>query len=652
MNHQTELEGLVAEAAQELSGAKGGCGSSSIWDRRAHEPGYAVLSNLIEQETNRYGQQVDLLEVTEGKLPAGRSMYINENPAVGDNPNRNKQHSFYFNADNCIGCHACEAACSEKNENPAHIAFRSVGYVEGGSFPDFQRVNISMACNHCDDPVCMKGCPTKAYTKHAEYGAVLQDPDTCFGCGYCTWVCPYNAPQLDPIEGQVSKCNMCVDRLEVGLKPACVAACVGNALDFGVVETVPENRVQAEVSIPGFPDPEITHPNIRFQQLKQLPDEMQRTDSVPIKYQKDEGGRYRPAVDKKHGVEKFWNFSRLSSRENPLVLFTLLTQMAIGAFSIIFLGGMFSPDLQAIQVSNAYLPLVALCCGGIMLGLFMSTVHLGKPLKFYRGFNNLKWSPVSREGLGVAMFLTFAGLHWLTQVPSNPLLLEALPLLAPLSSSSLLSFSQIVTGVLAVICGAVGIYYMVKCYLIKARPFWNHWQTATSFLGSAMSLGGAVIILTLSLVAWLESTALSGFSVKVIGAAIVLGLALEFVGLLAHAKDMRQASHEGAASFYIQETTFGKTYLLRNGLLATNIVLVASTLMFVESVGLAVALSVAALVILVLTALIGRALFYVLVVPTTMPGAFFWKNKGFEEHAKDIGLAASMPSAGIVDSHH
>ncbi|MCP5431097.1 MAG: 4Fe-4S binding protein [Chromatiaceae bacterium] len=60
-----------------------------------------------------------------------------------------------------------------------------------------------MACNHCDNPVCLKGCPTRAYTKFAEYGAVLQDPDICFGCGYCTWVCPYNAPQLD------TKAGMC-----------------------------------------------------------------------------------------------------------------------------------------------------------------------------------------------------------------------------------------------------------------------------------------------------------------------------------------------------------------------------------------------------------------------------------------------------------
>ena len=49
--------------------------------------------------------------------------------------------------------------------------------------------------------------------------------------------------------------------------------------------------------------------------------------------------------------------------------------------------------------------------------------------------------------------------------------------------------------------------------------------------------------------------------------------------------------------------------------------------------------------------LVGRALFYVLVVPTTMPGAFFWKNKAFEQHARDIGLA-DMPQVGVVPLKH
>src|SRR5690606_26303746 len=123
-------------------------GRSSHWEVRTQEQRYAFLPEQVVADKNRYGQPIDLVELS--GLPAGRSMFINENPEVGSNPNRNKQHGFFFTADNCIGCHACEAACSEKNENPAHIAFRSVGYVEGGSYPDYKRMNISMACNHCE----------------------------------------------------------------------------------------------------------------------------------------------------------------------------------------------------------------------------------------------------------------------------------------------------------------------------------------------------------------------------------------------------------------------------------------------------------------------------------------------------------------------
>ena len=197
---------------------------------RPREQSYAFVPNAVHPAVNRYGQPIETVPVDDARR--GLSLNINGDAGVAENPNRYKQHGFFFTADNCIACHACEAACSEKNNLPAHIAFRSVGYVEGGSWPSYQRLNISMACNHCDDPVCLKGCPTRAYTKFAEYGAVLQDPDICFGCGYCTWVCPYNAPQLDVKAGHVSKCNMCVDRLEVGLKPACVSACLAGALDF------------------------------------------------------------------------------------------------------------------------------------------------------------------------------------------------------------------------------------------------------------------------------------------------------------------------------------------------------------------------------------------------------------------------------------
>lgn len=593
--------------------------SESIFPLRDNEPEYAKLNDETSEEKNRYGNLISLTNLAE----EAASLNINGVSEKGFNPNRNKQHAFHFTADNCIGCHACESACSEKNDLPAHLSFRSVGYVEGGTYPDYQRMNISMACNHCDDPVCLKGCPTAAYTKHAEYGAVIQDPDICFGCGYCTWVCPYNAPQLDPVKGQVEKCNMCVDRLEVGLKPACVSACLGNALNFGVVENTPENRQQIETQIPGFPDPTITQPNIRFQQTKSLPREMTRPDSELIKYRRDDAsGNYKPAVDKS-STTKSWNLARLSSRENPLVLFTLASQAAIGLFALLFFGDW--------GLSNT------LYAGGIFLsaalagiGLLISASHLGKPFRAYRGFNNLRHSPMAREGLAASLFMAFSGLHFLVVAAQS--YLPALTPLAPLF------------GWLAVPAATATLYYMYRCYRIKARPFWDHWQTATAFAGASLYLGGAFMGL-IGILADLNSLPL-------ISLFMLAGVAIEGLGLTAHARAMTGADHEGAVSHYVQTTTFGYTYLARNigYALSASLLALLATEMEVAGSDLS-GLWVLTAGSLCLLALISRALFYVLVVPTTMPGAFFWKNKGFEQHARDIGLA-DMPQVGVVPDAH
>ena len=635
-------------------------GRSDHWEVRTQERSYAVLPDQPIKEKNRYGQLIDLVELT--GQPAERPMFINENPNVGSNPNRNKQHGFFFTADNCIGCHACEAACSEKNENPAHLAFRSVGYVEGGSYPDYKRMNISMACNHCDNPVCLKGCPTRAYTKHVEYGAVLQDPETCFGCGYCTWVCPYNAPQLDPIKGQVSKCNMCVDRLEVGLKPACVSACVGNALDFGVVENTPENREQCKTEIPGFPTPEITQPNIRFQQTKTMPIEMTRTDSMPVKYHRDDKGNYKPVVDQKAGKAKHWNFGKLNSRENPLVLFTLFAQAAYGMFLIPFLGSLFGIEaFETFVASDMFLPLAILAVVFTSFALLMSVTHLGKPLRFYRGFNNLRYSPMSREGFGLAMFSAGAGLTALFAIPSNTFVNELsvawLGLdLAELTSGLPLASFVTGAGVFAIIAGFGGLYYMNKCYQIKARPFWNHLQTATSFAGNSLSLGAlfsAVVVLsTLWAMGAAEQSIVQASCV--FGLTFLVGMVIEALGLIKHNHDLNRNENEGGAAHYVQCTTFGKTYLFRNWLLGLNIVAAASLvglhLLGFNDISL-VFIGLALGLINFFTAAIGRALFYILVIPTTMPGAFFWKNKGFEQHARDIGLADN-PATGVAPLAH
>ena len=628
---------------------------------RDDEPQYALLSDKETQDFNRYDNPIQLIPDDEGQV----SLRINGDEGIGPNPHRNKQHAFHFTADNCIGCHACEAACSEKNDLPAHLSFRSVGYVEGGSFPNFTRMNISMACNHCDDPVCLKGCPTRAYTKHAEFGAVIQDPDICFGCGYCTWVCPYNAPQLDPVQGHVEKCNMCVDRLEVGLKPACVSACLGNALNFGVVENTPEGRDQISTEIPGFPTTDITKPNIRFQQVKSMPREVKRTDSMPIKYVKDnDSGKYKPTVDKKEGTKKYWNLGRLSSRENPIVLFTLATQAAIGAFLILFLGPIFGLNAtEGLQQSAMYFPVTALLAGLVIAGLILSTLHLGKPHRFYRGFNNLRHSPVSREGLGICIFLTclcgYAGLAMLDNSVFNDIfvalfatsfydLFEASWL--AWIDAELIGHLQLAIGGLTLITGVLCLYLMHNIYRIKARPFWNHWQVLSTFYGSMFSLGALLVGLIFVPTLMINSTDTTAL-LTLIAFSMALGMTIEGIGFYCHARDMASAEHEGAASQYIQTTTFGKTYLARNALMLVNFALVV-VLGFTEAAGITGLILWSLLALSVMsTSLIGRALFYVLVIPTTMPGAFFWRNKGFEQHARDIGLA-NMPQVGVVPDTH
>ncbi len=598
-----------------------------MFQRREHEPEYALLNDPQSRATNRYGKPIET--VPENDPLRQQPLIINDEELPLQNPNRYKQHGFYFNADNCIACHACEAACSEKNDVPPHLAFRSVGFVEGGSFPDYRRINISMACNHCDDPVCLKGCPTRAYTKFAEYGAVLQDPDICFGCGYCTWVCPYNAPQLDPVKGQVTKCNMCIDRLEVGLKPACVSACLGNALDFGVIENIPEGRVQAETEIPGFPSSRITHPNIRFQQMKSIQREMVRVDDMPVKYHRDDdAGRYLPEPDPKKGQQRRWNWKKLlGSHENAHIAFTLSVQTVMGAFVLLTAGHWLGlAPIEAFRTSGALLPTLGLMITLAAFGLFKLNMHLGKPHRFYRGFYNLRLSPVSREIAGVSAF--FGGL-------------------VAYSFFSLFggTFANLLAGLSALLALAgigYGGYYMYRLYRIPARPFWDHWHTGAAFAGTALTLGSLLI----GLIA-LPFGAFSASLGQLLSAIAAVGLALESIGLLAHARSQRAAHSEAAVSWYEQTTTYGKSFQLRLALLGLALLLALGQSFAGTSVGAFVVLSLVALA----SAIIGRALFYVVVIPTTMPGAFFWRNKGFVEHAREVGLA-DMPQLGVAYERH
>ncbi len=589
----------------------------------------------------------------------GAPLVINDygcTPNSEANPNRYKQHGFHFNADNCIACHACESACSEKNDLAPHMAYRRVGSIEGGTYPDVTRINISMACNHCEDPVCLKGCPTRAYTKYLEYGAVLQDPEICFGCGYCTWVCPYNAPQLDTEKGQVQKCNMCVDRLEVGLQPACVDACLANALDFGVIDEIPKKQQDVKLTIPSFTDPKISRPNIRFQLNQTLPESFQRLDDAPVRYEQDTLQTKNAATDgdaaphykikgKKSKSPVNWGWDKLRSREDPLVLFTLISQFAVGAFLALFLlpkvsstaAELFSSKNHPIAMGLTLFTIVALQT----FGLVLSTLHLGKPQYFYRAMNNLRHSWVSREIAAMGGFYGLIAAYSLVTV---------FPVLAAWLPDVITNLLPTVIGSAASVFGPLGIYAMYRCYRIPARPFWDHWHSGAAFASSGFILGSSALALIFGFTGLWASVTVAPL-LRVLALFFAGGLLLQGVALHAHLRELTRRGEEAAISRMLMTEQHGKIYRLR--LMSWRFLMAGAILFSLFPPSTAGGMLSWALVFFIAVAheMIGRALFYVSVVPTTVPRGFFWGNQRFENLARTSGLA-ERPEVGVVMHDH
>jgi DMSO reductase anchor subunit len=111
-----------------------------------------------------------------------------------------------------------------------------------------------------------------------------------------------------------------------------------------------------------------------------------------------------------------------------------------------------------------------------------------------------------------------------------------------------------------------GGYYMYRLYRIPARPYWNHWHTGAAFAGTGLALGSPLLAIVSPVMGTLEPAL-----VRLLAGVAAAGLALEAIGLLFHARDLKDKGDEGAASLYEQSTRYGYPYLLRNALLGLSL---------------------------------------------------------------------------------
>ena len=132
----------------------------------------------------------------------------------------------------CIGCLGCMAHCMTRHGwpgGPPLLRVRRLGPVKVKGVP---RAEFELeACRHCVQAPCIEACPTGAM--QAQGSRVFVEEALCTGCMNCRKACPWRIPVQDPATGKAAKCDLCMDRAERGLLPACVAKCITGALRLG-----------------------------------------------------------------------------------------------------------------------------------------------------------------------------------------------------------------------------------------------------------------------------------------------------------------------------------------------------------------------------------------------------------------------------------
>jgi len=143
-----------------------------------------------------------------------------------------------------------------ENRLPGRVSWRRIVPLNLARYLGGPTYFFSLACHHCQDPPCVRGCPSGALRKRPD-GVVTLEADLCMGCRYCEMACPFKAPAYDSDAGVMTKCHLCHHRLDSGLLPACVEACPVGALGFED-DTAAGGDVAAGVDVAagGAPDAE------------------------------------------------------------------------------------------------------------------------------------------------------------------------------------------------------------------------------------------------------------------------------------------------------------------------------------------------------------------------------------------------------------
>jgi molybdopterin-containing oxidoreductase family iron-sulfur binding subunit len=215
-----------------------GTSDASVWQsffqKHFREMSKAEMSEVIKRMEKEYGDKYKT------------SFSIKTTGALPDT-----LFGYGLDLSRCIGCRRCVYACVRENNQSRDPQIHYISVL-----PEDGHFYMPVQCQQCENPPCVKVCPTKATWQEPD-GIVVVDYNWCIGCRYCMAACPYGArrfnwgePQIAREEinpethylgnrprykGVVEKCTFCIQRVRgnPGKYPACVEVCPVGARKFG-----------------------------------------------------------------------------------------------------------------------------------------------------------------------------------------------------------------------------------------------------------------------------------------------------------------------------------------------------------------------------------------------------------------------------------
>jgi Fe-S-cluster-containing dehydrogenase component len=236
-----------------------GNADASFWDsffqKHFQEMNEAEIKQVIERLEKEYGEKYK------------KAITVGDEKAIPG-----VLFGYGLDLSRCIGCRRCEYACVDENnqsKDPQIHWITVLRFKKGEKWVDLEESDkyynpdlvpepdyfyMPVQCQQCENPPCVRACPTQATWKEPD-GIVVIDYNWCIGCRYCMAACPYGArhfnwaePSRKPEEinpkthylgnrprykGVVEKCTFCIQRTRNGRYPACVEACPVGARKFG-----------------------------------------------------------------------------------------------------------------------------------------------------------------------------------------------------------------------------------------------------------------------------------------------------------------------------------------------------------------------------------------------------------------------------------